>query len=185
MNGNMTTMKTALCVLLTTLALSSLNCSAKSLTDRMIEQLIDNRLPEVLHSEQNKPWEFGLYTVHVTKNGALDVHSDESSITISLPVEVDMKGKIDREMLGFKATLDCVNAFTTTALIKLTPNLSQPTSQPKAEISVPVPETQMDCKGVKMPVQVALENLITNQKKDWEAKVEQEILAFIEREQLK
>jgi hypothetical protein len=66
----------------------------------------------------------------------------------------------------------------TQARLDIEPVINPPRSRADVEVSVPVPESNLNCDGLILPIKPLLEQLVANKKKDWEQQLEQDIFTM-------
>ncbi|WP_233267370.1 DUF4403 family protein [Paraglaciecola sp. L3A3] len=153
---------------------------AQSVTDEFIIALVDKHLPKVLHQEKATRWAMGTYDLTVTKTGGAKFSSTHKYLSLTVPVKVVMTGQVNKQLLGQKILLNCSSEIITQTRIDIEPIINPPTSRANVEVSVPVPESNLNCDGLKLPIKPLLEQLVATEKKEWQQKLEQDILAMFQ-----
>ena len=153
---------------------------AKSVTDKLIVALVDKHLPEVLHVEKNKPWDLGTYDIQVNKMGSAVFTSTLNYLSLTLPIEVVMKGRVNKKLLGQKILINCASTFTTNARLDIEPLITPPKSTANVEISVPIPESFLLCDGLTLPIQPLLQQVVVSEKAEWEQKLQGDIFQLFQ-----
>ncbi|WP_299080540.1 DUF4403 family protein [uncultured Paraglaciecola sp.] len=149
--------------------------NAQSITDKLLITLVDKHLPKVLHQEQSTPWQMGTYDLTVYKMGSATFSSTHKYLSLTVPIKVLMRGKVNRKILGQKILLNCVSEVLTQARLDIEPIVQPPKSKAHVEISVPVPKSNMYCDGFNIPITPLLEQLVINKKPEWEQQLERDI----------
>jgi hypothetical protein len=89
-----------------------------------------------------------------------------------------MTGQVNKEFLGQKILLNCSSEVITQARLDIEPVINPPKSTASVEVSVPVPESNLHCDGLKLPIKPLLEQLVANKKQEWEQQLEQDIFTM-------
>ena len=148
---------------------------AQNATDKLIVTLVDKKLPSSLYEHNDRPWELGVYSLKVNKIGSVGVHSDDRKLRLTLPIEVVLNSKVNRNILGATIALDCNSSFSTVGRLYIEPLIKPTDSRAEVNIAVPVPESFLNCDGFKLPMKSLLEKLISENKSKWENDLEDEI----------
>jgi hypothetical protein len=151
---------------------------AQSVTDQLIVALVDKHLPQVLHQEKSTPWKMGTYDLTVNKTGGAVFSSTFKYLSLTVPIKIVMTGQVNKEFLGQKIILNCSSEIVTQARLDIEPVINPPRSRADVEVSVPVPESNLNCDGLILPIKPLLEQLVANKKKDWEQQLEQDIFTM-------
>jgi hypothetical protein len=152
--------------------------NAQSVTDQIIVALVDKHLPQVLHQEQATPWKMGSYDLTVHKTAAAKFASTHKYLSLTVPIKVIMTGQVNKEFLGQKILLNCASEFMTEARLDIEPLINPPGSKANVEVSVPVPEANLNCDGLILPIKPLLEQLVATKKHEWQQRLEQDILVM-------
>ncbi|MDU0353544.1 hypothetical protein RS130_06010 [Paraglaciecola aquimarina] len=153
---------------------------AQSITDELIVALVDKHLPHTLHQEKARTWAMGTYDLTVTKIGGAKFSSTHKYLSLTVPIKVVMTGQVNRQLLGQKFLLNCSSEVKTQTRIDIEPIINPPHSKANVEVSVPIPESNLNCEGLKLPIKPLLEQLVISEKKDWELQLEQDILDILQ-----
>lgn len=151
---------------------------AQSVTDQLIVALVDKHLPQVLHQEKSTPWQMGTYDLTVNKTGGAAFSSTHKYLSLTVPIKVVMTGQVNKEFLGQKILLNCSSEFVTEARLDVEPIINPPESRASVEVSVPVPEANLNCDGLKLPIKPLLEQLVASKKQEWQQQLEQDIIVM-------
>jgi hypothetical protein len=151
---------------------------ANNITDKLIVALVDKHLPQVLHQEKATPWKMGTYDLTVTKTGGVFFSSTHKYLSLTVPIKVVMTGQVNKEFLGQKILLNCSSEVFTQARLDIEPVINPPESKANVEVSVPVPESNLNCDGLILPIKPLLEQLVANEKQEWQQKLEQDIVTM-------
>jgi len=149
--------------------------NAKSVTDQLIVALVDKHLPQILHQEKATPWQMGTYDLTVHKTAGAVFSSTHQYLSLTVPVKVVMTGQVKKEFLGQKILLNCSSEFVTQARLDIQPVINPPASRASVEVSVPVPEANLNCDGMVLAIKPLLEQLVESKKKEWEQQLERDI----------
>ena len=148
---------------------------AENITDKLMVSLINKKLPTVLYEHKDKPWEMGIYSLSVNKTGGASFTSTDKQLNLTLPIEVIVNGKIMQNLLGANITIDCNSRVITNGKFNIEPKLKTKGSNAKVSIFVPVPDSMLNCDGLKIPIKSLLEKLISDNKPKWEKDLESDI----------
>jgi hypothetical protein len=152
--------------------------NAQSVTDQLIVALVDKHLPQVLHQEKATPWQMGTYDLTVNKTGGAVFSSTHKYLSLTVPIKVVMTGQVNKEFLGQKIALNCSSEIITQARLDIEPDINPPRSKASVEVSVPVPESNLNCDGLILPIKPLLEQLVATEKRDWEQQLEKDIFTM-------
>ena len=97
-------------------------------------------------------------------------------ISLTVPIKVEMTGQVNKTFLGQKILLSCSSEVFTQARLDIEPVINPPESKASVEVSVPVPESNLNCDGLILPIKPLLEQLVASEKQQWEQKLEQDIV---------
>ncbi|WP_252731890.1 hypothetical protein [Paraglaciecola arctica] len=152
--------------------------NAQSVTDQLIVALVDKHLPQVLHQEKATPWQMGTYNLTVHKASGAKFFSNQQYLSLSVPIKVMMTGQVNKELFGQKILLNCSSVFVTETRLDLAPEINPPESTASVEVSVPIPEVNLNCEGLKLPIKPLLEQLVATKKQQWQQQLEQDIVSM-------
>ncbi|WP_339724462.1 hypothetical protein [uncultured Paraglaciecola sp.] len=151
---------------------------AQSVTDQLIVALVDKHLPKVLHQEQARPWQMGTYDLTVHKTAGATFSSTHNYLSLTVPIKVMMTGLVNKAFLGQKILLNCSSEFLTEARLDIQPEINPPESKAGVEVSVPVPEANLNCDGLILPIKPLLEQLVATKKQQWQQQLEKDIVTM-------
>ena len=151
---------------------------SQSVTDKLVVTLVDKHLPKVLHQEKNTPWQMGTYDLTVHKTGGAIFSSTHKYLSLAVPIKVLMKGHVKRTILGQKILLNCATEILTQARLDIEPVINPAKSRANVEVSVPVPNANLNCDGFSVPIKPLLEQLVVSKKQEWEQQLEQDIVTL-------
>jgi hypothetical protein len=123
----------------------------------------------------------GTYDLTVNKIGGAVFSSTHKYLSLTVPIKVVMTGQVNKEFLGQKILLNCSSEVVTHARLDLEPVINPPESRAGVEVSVPVPESTLNCDGLILPIKPLLEQLVANKKHEWEQQLEQNIMTMFKR----
>jgi hypothetical protein len=89
-----------------------------------------------------------------------------------------MTGQVNQEFLGQKILLNCSSEFVTEARLDIEPTINPPESRADVEVSVPVPDANLNCDGLILAIKPLLEQLVMTKKQEWEQKLEKDIVTM-------
>ena len=148
---------------------------ATNITDKLIGTLIEKKLPNTLYQHRDKPWDFGVYSLTVEKTGISNFSSDDKQLSVKLPLQITINGIFKQNLFGNKVSIGCNSQFLTDGIVDITPQIKPTNSEINASIDIPIPNPQLNCNGLKIPIKQALEQLIAEKKQGWENRMETEI----------
>jgi hypothetical protein len=152
--------------------------NAQSVTDQLIVALVDKHLPQVLHQEKATPWEMGTYDLTVNKTGGAVFSSSLNYLSLTVPIKIVMTGQVNKAFLGQKILLNCSSEIVTQAKLNIKPMIAPPKSKASVAVSVPVPDSNLNCDGLILSIKPLLEQLVASKKQQWEQKIEKNILTM-------
>ena len=157
------------------LGLNSMSASAANITDKLIGTIIERQLPETLYQHKNMPWEFGVYSLTVNKTGVSGFSSDETQLSVKMPLEIVINGVFKQNLFGNNVSIGCNSQFVTDGFVDIKPQIKPTKSEVDANINIPIPNPHLNCNGLKIPIKQALEQLIAEKKSQWENRMELEV----------
>jgi hypothetical protein len=89
-----------------------------------------------------------------------------------------MVGQVNKTLFGQKIVLNCSSKILSEARLDIEPMINPPTSHANIEVSVPVPESNLDCDGLNLSIKPLLEKLVADKKFEWEQKLEADVLSM-------
>ncbi|TCS42363.1 DUF4403 family protein [Reinekea marinisedimentorum] len=149
--------------------------SAQSMADKLIVKVLNKHMPAVLYEHANQQWDLGVYSLRIDRVGIPSFSSSETQLKLSFPIEAHITGKVEQQLFGNTLVVNCNNSFATDSHIDITPTLSNESSTVKVSMLVPIPETYLNCDGLRVPMKAMLEKLIAEKKAEWEAELETEL----------
>lgn len=169
-------MLTSKSLMLLTLIIVSRQSWATTALDDLILRVANQNLPPLLYQQKQQKWELGTYDIKVNKLSPLTIQNTDQHLQLSIPFEAVFNSKVNRKLLGVKLALDCDSSVRSEVKIKLKPVFSEKQADIKVAILVPVPPTQLNCKGNKVPITPYLKMMVQRERKQWEQNIQTEIL---------
>ena len=148
---------------------------SENIADRLIGTLIEKKLPAVLYQHKDKPWELGTYSLTVKKTGQSNFSSSNTALQAKLPLQVIISGKIQKDLFGTAIMIGCNSQFYTHGTVNITPEIKPVNSQADVLIDIPIPNPQLNCDGLIFPIKEPLEQLIAEEKVNWQQDIRMEI----------
>jgi hypothetical protein len=158
--------------LVAALSLGTLPSTGSTLTDQVLEQLLERHLPEKVYEKADNPWPGGSYTLTAFKNGTPTVVSKADSVRVSMPLNIVMTG--DASATWLRLSMSCKSNFSTTGEVLFTPRVTGDTLTLDAQITLPIPPVTANCDKMQIPVQDTLRALVAQYKQQWEQRVASE-----------
>lgn len=141
---------------------------SKDIVNTVVQKYLEQKIPVDVFNQNNAPWEHGIYSINVLKNGDPSFTSTDKSIKATLPIRVDLNAKINKQIGYMNLTVGCKSRFYTNGKLELTPLLDKGYKEANATINITLPEVNMDCEGLKIPITPHLNQLIKGNKIKWE-----------------
>ncbi|WP_101756997.1 hypothetical protein [Oceanicoccus sp. KOV_DT_Chl] len=154
--------------------------SAEIITDQLIGRLIEEKLPAILYEHKNKPWELGLYSITVKKSGKSTFSSDTRQMNTSLPLAIAISSTVNQTFMGEKINIPCQSLFYTNGRFTITPLLKPTDIRVSVAIDIPIPAANLDCRGFQLPIRIPLEQLVDNNKVQWQQTMASEINTLLQ-----
>lgn len=148
---------------------------AKTAADDLILALVDKHLPKVLYAEQDRAWELGHYDLVVHKQGDAHFTSTDKWLGLTLPVQVKIRSRINKQIFGSQIVMNCATNIVTETQLRIYPIIKKQGSAAIVDIQVPVPPSELDCDGLKVPITPLLKAIVIKEKKTWRQQLEQDI----------
>lgn len=159
------------CFLAIILFSTSYSVLSKDIVNAVVQEYLEQQIPEKVFNINNAPWEHGVYSINVLKNGAPSFISTDESIKADLPIRVDLNAKINKKVGFIDLNVGCKSRFYTNGKLELIPILDKAYKEANASINVSLPEVNMDCNGLKIPITPHLNQLFKANKRKWENEI--------------
>jgi len=159
------------CFLTIILISTSYPVFSKDIVNTVVQKYLEQKIPVDVFNRNNAPWEHGIYSINVLKNGDPSFTSTDKSINAILPIRVDLNAEIKKQIGYMNLTVGCKSRFYTNGKLELIPILEKGYTEAKATINVSLPEVNMDCDGLKIPITSHLNQIIKANKKKWENEI--------------
>lgn len=168
-------MKKIIWILICIFSIHSQISLAENIVDKLIVALVDKKLPIILYQHKDKPWEMGIYSLTVNKVGGAGFSSTKKQLKLTIPLEVVINGKIKKNILGARITIGCNSRVVTDGKLNIVPEIKPTGTDAEVSIFIPIPKSQLNCDGIKIPIKQLLEKLVADNKAEWEKSLESDI----------
>lgn len=148
---------------------------AQLMSHKLMSYVVEKNMPSILYADKDSPWEYGTYSLKVTKRAGLSVSSTAVQLEINAPVAIKMLARVRKNIMGFAVAFDCSTGFNTTAIIALHPQLNKPVVRAPSHLDVVIPAVQLNCGSFSLPVQAFLQQFVDSHKNEWKVAIEREI----------
>lgn len=148
---------------------------ADNISERLIVRIIDKNLPLVLYEHKDKSWDLGVYSLRINKLGPVRFSSTDTHLNLYVPIEAVISGEVKKSFLGRKISVACNNNFVTESRLEIEPEISETGSRVNVSIFAPIPDTRLNCDGLKVPIKLLLEKVFSDNKNEWEQRLESDI----------
>ncbi|MFA7554182.1 MAG: DUF4403 family protein [Spongiibacteraceae bacterium] len=162
-------------VLLLPCMLAQQAIAAENMTDALIGRLIEQQLPTMLYQHKDKPWELGTYSVTVNKAGASRFVSTTKQLETAMPLNVVISGTISQAFMGETMNIPCHSQFVTQGKLNIVPLLKPDHVEVSVAIDIPIPNPSLNCGSFQLPIKIPLEQLVADNKAQWQQQVAAEI----------
>lgn len=163
--------------LLSFLFVLPLQSQAQTMTDKLLQHLLNKQMPKVLYRINNKPFQYGVYDVVVHKIASPNISSTSTQITNHLPMRIEFLATVKQSILGQQLSFNCKTQFATVNKWVITPDLA--TGKVDIKMHVPIPDSTLNCEGLSLPITSVLEKMVREQKPKWEQDAKQKIEAAL------
>jgi hypothetical protein len=154
------------------------SANAETVSDKLIASVINKQLPSPLYQQSDIPWDLGTYSLDINQTGNASFSSNATQLKLSVPLKANITGNVNQSLFGSNINMACASEVITQGHIVITPAIKTSGSTADVDITIPIPESQLDCDGLKIPVKSALEAFILKNKADWEMQIEADITAL-------
>ncbi|MGJ8680056.1 DUF4403 family protein [Paraglaciecola sp.] len=161
------------------LLFNTIDSHAKSITDDLIVALVESHLPQVLYTEKDKAWQLGIYDLTVEKKGKAVFSSTHRFLSLTVPIKVKINAQVDQAFLGKRVKVNCTSTILSESRFDVEPLIEPQNSRANIEISVPVPQSFLDCEGLRVNITPLLQGIVAKEKQKWQQKFEQELLRLL------
>lgn len=145
--------------------------SAANVSDKLMTKWLNQQVPAILHQQKNQPFQLGSYDITVHKAKAATLVSRASSWQLNQPIRVEFVAHISQNILGASLEFQCATEFASQSVWRITPNLEQGTAA--IAVTMPIPETELNCDGLKLPITTVLQQWFQREKNTWQQQAEQ------------
>jgi len=156
------------------------NSLAESISDKLIVAIVDRNMPTAIYKHIDKPWDMGTYSLQINKLGAARFSSTETHLNLTFPIEAIVNGKIKQNLFGAIIAISCNSKVVTDGRLEVEPKIIPGDSEAKVSLFIPVPDAYLNCDGFNIPIRPLLEQLVLENKRDWENNLESDINALFE-----
>ncbi len=143
------------------------------LTDKLLAHLLNQNLAEILMKAVDIPWNAGTYGITISKSGDALLDSDQAKVRVKIPLQTAIIGKVDQDLGFTRVVLNCKSRFDHIGTLLIEPVFSPQGVKFKSSLDLPIPPTQANCDGVVLPLTAVLQQLVKNNKLQWEAKIDE------------
>lgn len=77
-----------------------LSAYSDGVIDSIVYEYLENKIPVEVFNKNDIPWEYGVYSIKVVKEGVPKFSSTDKVINTVLPIHVDLKARIKKK-IGF------------------------------------------------------------------------------------
>jgi hypothetical protein len=172
--------KTLIGSALSTLALSLVSIAAfaaeTAVTEKLLSRLLNQNLHGNLFEARNLPWQAGSYGLTINRAGDANISSANGAIKITVPLQTSIVGNIDQDLGFTKVALDCSSQFNNIGELLVTPSFTAQEVKFAVDLKLPIPPVNADCGGISFPITTFLQQLVANNKSQWEQDIRQGLL---------
>lgn len=148
-----------------------------TVTDQLLALLLEKHLPVPVYEQGSNPWPGGSYQLQVHKTGRPEVVSSANNIYVKMPLKIQIAGDMASDLLQVK--FKCNTSFDTVGEIVFAPTKPGLVSTLASTVTLPIPPAMADCDGMKFPIDEYLKTLVTQNKRQWELKLDEEIKTWL------
>ena len=154
-------------VLLLALATPPAIADLGSNLDAFVAAALTRGLGNPLIEIDDEPWSRGQYSLRLTRIGDADVRSAEDWIETRVPLRFEFEGRIRQDLLFTDRDINCATEFKTEGSVALDFHFRDGKPGVVSSIKLPIPEADVDCGAMSLPVQGVLEELVVRNKPAW------------------
>jgi len=154
----------------------SFEVSSQNVMDSVVLQLFEHKFPVDVYNKKDIAWEHGTYSVTVKKNGKPTIKSNDKLINAILPVKVNLHARINKDLGVTKISINCIAEFVTDGDLSIIPDRKSKYMKTDAIVNIVVPNVDMNCDGLKIPISVQLRSLVAQNKVKWEQNIKNKYL---------
>ena len=149
--------------------------------DAFVAAALTRGLGNPLISVTDEPWNSGEYSLTLTSIGHADIRSAGDLIEARVPLRFEFTGQIKRDLLVTELDVRCDTEFETEGAVFLDFRFREGAPNVVSTIELPIPEADVDCGLLSLPVQGVLEELVKRSRPDWEERLDSAIRQRMER----
>lgn len=148
--------------------LSSFNVNSENVMNSVMLQLFEHKFPVDIYNQKNITWEHGTYSINVKKNGQSTIRTTDKIINAKMPIKVKLQAHINKDLGIAKINLNCLAEFNTNGDLSIIPDKENKYMKTDAIVNIVVPNVDMNCDGIKVPITAHLRTLVSQNKIKWE-----------------
>ena len=99
--------------------LMSFNAHSANIIESVLLEYVEQKMPVDVYNRTDAPWEYGTYSIKVVKNGKAILNSTAKSLKAVLPVKVNLRARIKKDIGIAKITVNCLSVFLAKSKISL------------------------------------------------------------------
>jgi len=154
----------------------SLDVNSQNVMDSVVLQLFEHKFPVDVYNKKDIVWEHGTYSVTVKKNGKPKIKSNDKLINAIMPVKVNLHARINKDLGVTKISINCLAEFVTDGDLSIIPDRKSKYRKTDAIVNIIVPNVDMNCDGLKIPISAQLRSLVAQNKVKWEQTIKNKYL---------
>ncbi len=140
--------------------------------DAFVAAALTHGLGNPLIEVEDEPWSSGEYSLTLTRIGAAEIRSAEDLIEATVPLRFEFAGQVKRDLVVTELDVRCTTDFETQGSVQLDFRFRDGKPDVVSTVTLPIPEADVDCGILSLPVQGVLEELVTRSRPDWEERLD-------------
>lgn len=140
--------------------------------DAFVAAALTRGLGNPLIEVEDEPWNRGEYSLTLTRIGDADIRSSADWIETTVALKFEFAGRVRQDLLFTEVDINCTTEFNTQGSVALDFHFRDGAPTVVSSIELPIPEADVDCGAMSLPVQGVLEELVARNKPDWEEQLD-------------
>jgi len=136
--------------------------------ERFFAAALLNNLPNPLINVVDQNWPGGTFSLSIQRHDNLVISTAEDQMIGTVPLKVDFKGNVNRDLVFTQVNFDCTSQFETDSAVEMAFAYQNDRPDVTSKIYLPIPEVEVNCGDFAIPVQTLLQEVIDRQIPEWQ-----------------
>lgn len=136
--------------------------------ERFFAAALLNNLPNPLINVVDQKWPGGTFSLSIHRDDNLVISTAADQMIGTVPLKVDFKGKVNRDLVFTQVNFDCTSEFETDSAVEMVFAYQNDRPDVTSKIYLPIPPVEVNCGDFAVPVQTLLQEVIDRQIPEWQ-----------------